>query len=267
MRLVTFASGSGGNCSLVSGGDTHILIDAGISMRRIKTALASLGLHPDELSGVLITHEHRDHVAALATMLRQTGLRLYAPRTVANHLIWTVAGIEPRISIIAAGADFGIDGLIVRAFHTSHDTDESVGYRIAGDGAVLGYCTDTGCVTADMLNALTGVDAAVIEANHDEEMLRYGSYPYILKRRILSERGHLSNAACGELAVRLCAAGAVKLVLAHLSRENNRPDVALDTVARCLAARGMHPELYVAPESGLLEIQVEGGAGVCCQSG
>jgi len=257
MRFISFASGSTGNCSLLSQGDTHILIDAGISMRRITNCLKQLGLSEEDVAGVLITHEHRDHTAALATMAKKGKMRVYAPRTVANHLRWTISGMEEIINIIPVNEAFSLGNVTVTAFHTSHDTPESVGY-VFESGARFGYCTDTGCVTDDMLSVLTGVDAAAIEANHDEMLLRYGSYPYYLKRRVLSDRGHLSNDASAVLAEKLCIGGAKKIVLAHLSRENNRPELALQTVGLYLAERGMSPEIFAAPMDGFCSIEFEG---------
>ena len=257
MRFISFASGSTGNCSLLSEGSTHILIDAGISMRRITKCLAQLGLSDADVAGVLITHEHRDHTAALATMAKKGKMRIYAPRTVANHLRWTVSGMDEIINIINVNEAFSLGEVSVTAFHTSHDTDESVGYVFQAE-ARFGYCTDTGCVTEDMLSVLTGVDAAAIEANHDEMLLRYGSYPYYLKRRVLSDRGHLSNEASAKLAEKLCMSGAKKIVLAHLSRENNRPELALQAVEQHLEERGLHPEIHAAPMDGFCCIEFEG---------
>ena len=257
MRFVSFASGSTGNCGLLSQGDTHILIDAGISMRRITNALAKMGLKETDVAGVLITHEHRDHTAALATMMKKGTMQVYAPRTVANHLCWTVCGIEEHLTVIPTEEPFTLGGIEVTAFHTSHDTDESVGYCFFA-GARFGYCTDTGCVTPAMLRCLPGVDAAVIESNHDEMLLRYGSYPYHLKRRVLSERGHLSNEDSARLAEKLCSAGMTKLILAHLSRENNRPELALQTVGMHLDKMGYSPEIYAAPMDGFCSIEFEG---------
>lgn len=265
MRFISFASGSTGNCGLVSDGSTHILVDAGISMRRITNCLARLGLKESDVAGVLITHEHRDHTAALATMMKKGTMQVYAPRTVANHLRWTVSGMDEHLTIIPVNEPFFLGGISVTAFHTSHDTDESVGYRFSGS-AELGYCTDTGCVTDDMMGCLLGVDAAVIEANHDEMLLRYGPYPYVLKRRVLSEHGHLSNDASALLAEKLCAAGTTKLILAHLSRENNRPELALQTVGMHLDKAGYCPEIYAAPMDGFCSIEFEGSGEECCLS-
>ncbi|MGE4354495.1 MAG: MBL fold metallo-hydrolase [Oscillospiraceae bacterium] len=264
MRIVTFASGSTGNCTLISDGNTHILVDAGISMRRITNCLSRLSLTMQDIAGVLITHEHRDHVAALATMIKRSKINFFAPRTVANHLRFSLAGIDDRMNIIIPGKTFSVKDMTVTAFNTSHDTDESVGYRISGS-ALIGYCTDTGCVTDAMVAALSGVSAAVIEANHDEDMLRYGSYPYFLKRRVLSEHGHLSNAACGVFAAFLCQSGAEKFILAHLSRENNRPELALNTVCKYLKENGFSPEVSVAPMDGFCIVEVEGGLPDCSE--
>lgn len=264
MRIVTFASGSTGNCTLISDGGEHILVDAGISMKRIREALATLSLTPDDISGVFITHEHRDHTSALQTMVKRTDIRVFAPRTVANHLAWTVDGIERVLSQIPKNEAFALGKLKINAFDTSHDTPESVGYRISGT-AEIGYCTDTGCVTEEMLCALRGVDAAVIESNHDEQMLRYGNYPAMLKRRVLSNKGHLSNDRCGDLAVSLCESGTNKFVLAHLSRENNRPDIALNTVVSRLEESSFAPEVFVAPMLGFCVLEVEGRARLCLE--
>ncbi|MGI5935841.1 MAG: MBL fold metallo-hydrolase [Oscillospiraceae bacterium] len=266
MQIHIFASGSGGNCTLVSSAGSHILIDAGISMRRLKTALGELGLVPKDISGVLITHEHSDHIAGLATMIKHCQLPIYAPRTVGNHLRWSIAGVEDFLCEIQVGRDFKIGDISVVAFPTPHDTPQSVGYRM-DSGVCLGYCTDLGHVTEEVLEALSGADAAIIEANHDVEMLRFGRYPYQLKRRILSERGHLSNDDCGDLAARLVEKGAWSIVLAHLSRENNRPDLAEKTVSEALEREGIRPgrdvTLKVAPEAKLMSLKIERKCSPC----
>ena len=146
MKLVVFASGSGGNCALLSGSGTNLLIDAGISLKRIRDALRGQALSFDDLSGVLITHEHSDHIAALPMLLKYTALPFFAPRTVGHALCRTLAGFEERWQTICPGEPFSVGNLLVRAFPTPHDTDESVGYRVE-DGCAFGFCTDTGCVT------------------------------------------------------------------------------------------------------------------------
>ena len=155
--------------------------------------------------------------------------------------------------MIPVGAAFAIGSLGVTAFHTSHDTDESVGYRIEGEG-VYAHATDTGCVTDEMRAALLGADTVLLESNHDEEMLRYGPYPFYLKKRILSDRGHLSNAACAAFARELAGSGTRQIILGHLSRENNTPAKAMAETGRALL--GTDTALYCAPVLGCLTLEV-----------
>ncbi len=263
MRLVTFASGSSGNCALVQNGDTSVLIDAGISMKRIRAGLRRQGLDFDNVDAILITHEHADHVCGLRMIARHHAVPVYATRTVANRLRGMAPEIEDSLTIVGKNEPFSIKDLTITAFSTSHDTDESVGYVLEGEGR-LGFCTDTGCVTEEMLSALRGCTAALIEANHDVDMLRMGRYPVPLKRRILSDRGHLSNDAGGALACELCRAGADSIVLGHLSRENNTPRRACDTVRTALDSAGFgFVKLRPAPAEGDLILEVS----PCCASG
>ena len=262
MKLVTFASGSSGNCALVRQGESCVLIDAGISMRRIRAGLTRQGLNLENLGGILITHEHADHVSGLSMLVKYHAIPVFAPRTVGNHLLRAVPGLEDCLTIIGKEEPFSVQIFRITAFPTPHDTDESVGYCLEGEGR-LGFCTDTGSVTETMLSHLSGCGAVLIEANHDLEMLRYGPYPVYLKRRILSERGHLSNADCGELACALAERGTGRIALGHLSRENNTPRLARDTVRAALDAAGHAAvELYVAPAEGDMELEIE----PCCAS-
>lgn len=256
MILSVFASGSTGNCALLSEGDTHLLLDDGISLRKLRAALALRGLVPEALCGVLITHEHKDHISGLPMLCKHCGVPLFAPRTVANHIRWSAAGVDGYIREITPGTAFSLGSLTVTAFPTSHDTDQSVGYRI--DGSVrFALCTDTGCVTEEMRSALIGCEAALIEANHDIDMLRAGPYPYYLKRRILSDRGHLSNEDSAALCCELASQGLRTLVLGHLSRENNLPSLAEKTVGGALRQRGYDISPHIAPEWGHLYLEIE----------
>lgn len=263
MRLITFASGSLGNCALVTGSGGHLLIDAGISTRRIRQELRELGLELSDLSGILITHDHQDHIQGLQTFVKGCAVPVYAPRTVAGCLRRSIAGVEPSLRVLAVGEEQELSGFAVRPFRTPHDTEESVGYRITGDDGSLGYATDTGAITDELLEGLAGVETAVIEANHDLEMLRQGPYPASLKRRILSDRGHLSNESCGRLAAELAGMGTRRLVLAHLSRENNTPTLARRTVEKVLASVGRTASLAVAPAAGALCLEWTGECAAC----
>ena len=256
MKINIFASSSSGNCLLLSDGGTNILLDAGISMRRVESSLFQTGLSVQDIDGVLITHEHSDHISGLKMLLKHYDFPVYAPRTVAARLMGSHPGIEERLVVVPVGSYFDIGSLSIMAFHTSHDTDESVGYRVEGDGT-FALATDTGCVTEEIINALLGTDAVLIEANHDETLLCDGPYPFYLKRRILSDRGHLSNASCALLARSLAENGTEKIILGHLSCTNNRPQLAMQEVEKALA--GSKIALFCAPRLGVLEIDIGEG--------
>lgn len=254
MKVVVFASGSSGNCMLLSDGDTHILIDAGISMRRIESSLRQADLTVRDIGGVLITHEHSDHISGLKMLLKHYEVPVFAPRTVAARLRGLLPEIDEALNVIPVGETFRLEELRIKAFHTPHDTDESVGYRIEGRGC-FAIATDMGHVTEEVRSGLSGADTVLIESNHDVEMLRYGNYPVYLKRRILSDRGHLSNPDCAELAGWLADHGTSAIILGHLSRENNRPGIAMAENGRVLMDRGT--KLYCAPVFGYLDLNVE----------
>ena len=257
MKVVVFASGSGGNCLLLSDADTHLLIDAGISLRRIEASLSRAGLTMNDITGVLITHEHADHIYGLRTLLRRFPRPIYAPHTVAARLGGMLPEAIEQLRVIPVGEGFAVGGLRVKAFHTPHDTDESVGYRVEGAGC-FALATDMGEVTEEVLEGLMGADTVLIESNHDLAMLLDGPYPAVLKRRILSARGHLSNADCALLARKLADGGTSTVILGHLSRENNRPELALAETKQLLAGSGA--ELCCAPVLGYLEREVKGSA-------
>lgn len=259
MRVCVFASGSDGNCLLVSGEDTNILVDFGISMRRVVSSLAQLGIDTESINGVLITHEHSDHIKGLPMFLKHHQVPAYAPRTVRARMIGMYPDLEDAVGVIPVWEEFYIGSIAVRAFHTPHDTDESVGYRFdCGDGS-FAVATDMGKVTEEIESAVTGCDTVLIEANHDEDMLCTGRYPVSLKRRILSDHGHLSNAECAKFVRRLVAGGTERVILGHLSRENNTPVLALDTVKNALGEA--EAEVYCAPVSGCLTVYT--GRRVC----
>ena len=262
MDFYTLASSSGGNAALVRGGGALVLIDAGISARRIAQSLAQLGLSLAELSCVLITHEHSDHTAGLKTLTKKCGVPVYASRGTAQFLPCAGASIRPFF----AGERFEVGGLTIRSFRTSHDAADSVGYRIDAPEGSLGILTDTGYVTEEAAETLEGVELLLLEANHDVEMLREGPYPYYLKQRILGDRGHLSNETAAEFALRCAANGTRDFLLAHLSAENNTPALAEYAVARRLQAEGYGVRLGVAPRDCLSSLHTV-GAGTAVTAG
>ena len=252
MEFYTLASSSAGNAALVCHENTHILIDAGISCRRITQSLAALSLTLDDLDGILITHEHIDHVRALGTLQKKHAVPLYASFGTAAALDYPA----PYLHAFAADETFTIKDLQIRSFRTSHDAKESVGYRIESSDGSLAVLTDTGFITDDAHDAALGADMLLLESNHDVIMLKNGDYPYYLKQRILGECGHLSNEAAAEFAVECVRAGTSDILLAHLSDENNSPQLAEYTVGRALQASGLSVRLSAAPRDTISEVHV-----------
>ena len=253
MRVCIFASGSGGNCLLVSSRGSNILIDAGISMRKIQTGLQQAGLTMQEINGVLITHEHSDHISGLKMLSKHYNMPVYAPQKLGEKLLELDDNIEKNLHIIPVNKEFEVMNLAVEACHTPHDAVESVAYKLMGEKS-FALATDMGHVTEDIKTLLKGVDTALIESNYDENMLRIGPYPYFLKRRIGSDIGHLSNDNSAELAAFLENSGTNRLVLGHLSRENNTPTKALETVKAVIS--GKDTRLDCAPVQGFMEIKI-----------
>ena len=254
MQVVTIASGSKGNCSLISDGKTNILIDAGISMRRIVSALSSLGLAPRDICGVLITHEHSDHISGLKMLEKYHGLDIIAPSPLCEVLARACPEAKPYLRSLPEDDKSAIGSFAVSCFRTQHDAAYSVGYRIEGD-EIFGLATDTGCVTDEIFRGLEGADIALIEANHDIDMLKNGPYPYYLKQRILSNKGHLSNSDSGKLASALAKGGTKHIILGHLSHENNTPRIALETVGAAVGDDCR--DIRIAPQNEMLRLETD----------
>ncbi len=255
MELRTLASGSSGNCILVSHNGAHLLVDAGISCRRIVAALRSLAIEPEHLLGVCITHEHSDHIAGLATLTKHYALPVYTSPGTARQLCYRMAGLEELVRPLTPGEAGEAGGFELEGFAISHDASEPMGFAFSAGGKKAAVVTDLGYVSDEVLDSVAGADLVVCEANHDVEWLQSGPYPYYLKARILGDKGHLSNEAGAALALQCVQAGAHTVLLAHLSAENNTPARALDTVGRILRSGGVDPErdirLAVAPRGEL----------------
>jgi len=247
-----FASGSTGNCSVISNDDTSILIDAGISRKRIKDSLSNVGI--DNISGILITHEHSDHVLGLKMLCKYDKYPVFTTEIIAEAIISTCPEVEPYIHVIEKGSEFCVGSMEVKAFNTPHDSKDSVGYRITSD-SVFALSTDMGHITDEVINGLKGADVALIEANYDYSMLINGPYPYVLKRRILSDNGHLPNEESAKLAKLLLETGTKQIVFGHLSRQNNLPSKV--KAAFCEVQSEWLDKISIAPETGLLTVEVE----------
>lgn len=258
MEICTLASGSSGNSMLVQCGDTRVLIDAGISARRITTGLKALGVEAAELSAVLITHEHTDHISGLTTLTKKLRVPVYATGATAQQLCDRIPFLDGLVRTLEPGTGFALGALWCESFSTPHDAAGSVGYTLTGDGCKMALCTDLGHLTPQVWAGVAGADLLVAEANHDEDWVRSGPYPYYLKQRILGDFGHLSNETGAVLVQKCVEDGARTVVLAHLSAENNTPAHARAAVERRLRGAGIDPErditLAVAPRSELGQV-------------
>ncbi len=259
LRVLSLYSGSSGNSFLISTSEGTILIDAGKSARRLCKSLGDAGVSPSEIGAILVTHEHTDHISALPVFLKKHPVPVHLP-VGCMYRLEKEADVLPCLCPHAPIYTEEICGMKVTSFATPHDSHASVGYRIEvplDDGSIfrIGYATDIGYVNRSIEDALTGCDAVILESNHDPEMLHTGPYPYHLKTRIASRKGHLSNPDSALLASRLCAKGTKSLMLAHLSAENNTPELAFD---ECFGAVGdPHVRICVAHPEQITELPLE----------
>ena len=216
MELRTLASGSSGNCILISHNGIHLLVDAGISCKRILTHLKAFDVDPSAIAGVLITHEHSDHISGLATLTKRLKAPVYtSPGTalaLRRRIVWPVGSLRD----IPPGEEFELGCFAIRSFATSHDAEEPMGFTFTCGDKRAAVVTDLGYVSDEVMDGVLGVSLLVCEANHDVELLRQGPYPYYLKQRILGDKGHLSNEAGAALALQCAAAGAHKIGRAHV---------------------------------------------------
>ena len=250
MELRTLASGSSGNCLLVSQGGSHLLVDAGISCRRITTALKSWDIDPRDIVGILITHEHSDHISGLATLTKQHALPVYTSPGTGRQLCYRIAAMEDLLRPLELGQCAQVGPFALESFPTSHDAAQPMGFAVTCGGRKAAVVTDLGYVSEEVLDGVLGAHLVVCEANHDVEWLKSGPYPYYLKARILGDKGHLSNEDGAALACQCAAHGAHTVVLAHLSAENNTPARARQVAGTALSAGGFdHVKLAVAPRS------------------
>ena len=239
-RFCPLFSGSSGNCTYIGSADGGVLVDTGVSARRIECALREREIDPAAIRAVFITHEHSDHIAGLRVLVNRYGYKVYASAGTLDALVEMQAlGENAEFEVIT---DDGVEaaGMYVLPFHTSHDSRESLGFRLhTADGRTMAVATDTGCMTDSLRGALVGCDLVLLESNHDIRMLENGPYPYYLKRRILGARGHLSNECCAAELPFLAQNGTTRFFLGHLSKENNFPDLAYNTALAALQQAGL----------------------------
>lgn len=233
MRLVSIASGSSGNCIYAGSDDTHILIDAGISNKRIEQGLNEIGLKGSELSGILITHEHSDHTKGLGVLARKYQVPIYGTKETLEE----IGGMKylgeyskDLYRSVQPDVDFTIGDLNIKPFSIDHDAANPVAYRVQNGRRSVAVATDLGHFDSYIIEQLQGLDALLLESNHDIRMLETGPYPYYLKRRILGDHGHLSNENAGRLLNHILHDGLKRVLLGHLSKENNYEELAYETV-------------------------------------
>ncbi len=233
MELCSIASGSSGNCIYVGNDDTHLMIDAGISGRRIEEGLNQIGLKTSDMSGILVTHEHTDHIGGLGVVARKYGIPIYATGGTIDAIKrspGTGQISDYLFHEVKPDKRFKVGGMEINPIKVSHDAAEPVAYRFFENGRSAAVMTDLGKFDDYIVDSLKDCNAILLEANHDVNMLQVGPYPYMLKQRILGDKGHLSNDSCGRLLVKLLNDGLEHIILGHLSKENNLAELAFETV-------------------------------------
>lgn len=245
LKFCSLYSGSSGNCQYIKTENATILVDAGLSGKRIQQEIVNIGEDPKKIDAIFITHEHVDHIQGVGVMSRRLNIPIYA-----NEKTWEA--MSPCIGEIKAhnikilGPDVQIGDLTIRPFDISHDSAHPVGYNIFYNNKKISLVTDTGCVNETIIKSLMDSDLLLVESNHDEDMVLIGPYPWPLKRRVLGQYGHMSNDTAGHLLTEVIKKGTEIVLLGHLSKENNFPELAYKTV-----------------ESILLENSIEVNPGVC----
>jgi phosphoribosyl 1,2-cyclic phosphodiesterase len=233
MKLCSITSGSSGNCIFIGSEHTSLLIDVGLSGKRLELGLNEIDRKTEDIAGILITHEHSDHIKGLGVVARRSKIPIYATGGTISEIMGSGSMGKIPTGIfreICAAEEYTIGDLAVKPFTISHDAAKPVGYRIENDGKAVAVATDMGHYTDYIVENLSGLDALLLESNHDVNMLQVGRYPYYLKRRILSDWGHLSNEAAGQLLCRILHDKLKTVFLGHLSQENNYPDLAYESV-------------------------------------
>lgn len=235
MLFCSLASGSSGNCHLINDGDSSILVDAGLSGRRIESKLKEVDISPGSLTAILVTHEHSDHIHGVGVLSRRYDIPIYANKGTWRGMNTKIGKIkENNIKYFDSVKDFNIRDFNIKSYDISHNANEPVGFSIKKDNIKISIVTDLGYIDENIIEQIGNSDLVVLESNHDEEMLKAGSYPYYVKRRVLSDLGHLSNEAAGGAIVDLVERNVESVLLAHLSRENNFPELAVATVKNIL---------------------------------
>ncbi len=261
VSVSVLGSGSRGNCALVATSATRILVDAGLSGRETFKRLSALGERAEEISAILITHEHSDHVAGLQRLATKLNVPVFL--TAPTHRAWSRAVCDdkgaipelPKLEHFFAGRGFSVGDFEVMPFTIPHDAADPVGFTFRAEGVKIGFVTDLGYVSANVKDNLRGCNVLVVESNHDVERLRSGPYPWSVKQRVMSRVGHLSNEALAEFFSSDYDGEAEYLILAHLSEQNNHPEIARAAAEHALGGRQElgHNRVLLATQTEVLE--------------
>ena len=266
LQLCSIASGSSGNCYYVGSNSRGVLVDAGISIRRIRKTLEEIGPGISGIKGILVTHNHIDHIKSVSLLTKKYGIPVYCTegtwKGIMRHRMTLDADPE-MYRPIKAGIPFSIGGMQIEAFPVSHDAHEAVGYHFDGFGRKLSIATDLGVIGERAAHFLRQSDAMVIESNYDEEMLLNGHYPDQLKQRVHSSMGHMCNTHTSEFLAEFYHPGISHILLCHLSADNNTPDIALQTLHHTFKSRGIEIHsstiIQALPRSNRSEIFILSG--------
>lgn len=254
LHAVFLGSGSAGNCTAIASGDTVVLVDCGFSARETSRRLVAAGLDPASVSAILVTHEHGDHVRGIDVFVRRHAQDCVVHASPGTLRAAMPSSLGSSVVTIRPGESFRVGGLDIVAFPTSHDAAEPVGYRVSRGAESVGIATDTGVLTPQAAEMLSGVTVLGIEGNHDVEMLERGPYPYHLKRRILSARGHLSNADAAHAVEMLASDNLKRVVALHRSRTNNTAALAGTVLRERLRSMGLATPVEVVEQDGSVEL-------------
>ena len=256
-KICPLFSGSEGNSTYIKTKNLSFLVDIGRSCKRIENIIIQNGFNPFDIKFIFITHEHIDHIKGLRVFAKKFGTKIYASKgTISELENKNILDKKIKYEIIEKSG-INIDDINVIPFETSHDCTQGYGYSFLLNNKKISFCSDLGTVSNEVLNSVLGSDLIFIESNHDIEMLKNGPYPWYLKKRILSDIGHLSNNACSEVLNKLILNGTKKFVLCHLSSTNNTPEIAYNSAFKALENTGIKDfELYIAPKENICKINI-----------
>lgn len=238
IKFCSLFSGSSGNCQYIKTENSTVIVDAGLSGKRIQQGIVDIGEKPENIHAIFITHEHVDHIKGAGIMSRKYDIPIYANEKTWAAMEKSLGKIKPEnIKLLEDGVEIG--DMFIQPFDISHDAAAPVGYKIFHENKKISLLTDTGCVTQSIKENIKNSDLLLIESNHDEDMVLIGPYPWPLKQRVLGEFGHMSNTTCGRLLADVLSKGNETVLLGHLSKENNFPELAYKTVENILREKGI----------------------------